>query len=232
MTADPADRSPGEGLRTATDAAPEDTQKTYDEWVESGAYDIDVASWGYQIPERLAAMIANAANDAGVAAAALSVLDAGCGTGRGGTALRAVGIERVVGGDFSERSLEEARASEAYDEVVPLDLNGPLDFDDEHFSAVMSAGVFTYIADSGPALQELLRVVEVGGLVVFSQRTDLWHSRRFDDVIDALTDAGLCTADISDPVPYLPGHPDFGDEVAVRLARLRRTAATISRRVA
>lgn len=226
MTADATDRPGGDLLGAAAKATPETTRATYDDWVAGGGYDGDVASWGYQIPERLAALVTSA--DSG----GQSVLDAGCGTGRGGVALRAVGVGRVVGGDFSERSLVEARASQAYDEVVPLDLNEPLAFDDAHFSAAMSAGVFSYIADSEPALRELLRVVEVGGLVVFSQRTDLWEARRFDDVINGLVGAELCTADISDPVPYLPGHPDFGDDVGVRLVQLRRAATTISRRVA
>lgn len=231
-------RPAGEGLGAASEAAPSAVRAQYDDWVAGGEYDDDVAGWGYDIPERLTELIVAHFADHGTRTATVArsesrrtVLDAGCGTGRAGAALRRAGFESIVGGDFSETSLAVARERDTYTAVVPLDLNQPLSFDDARFDAVLSSGVFSYVADSEPALRELLRVVEVGGLVTFSQRTDLWESRAFGDVLAALTNDDVCTAEVTGPVPYLPGHPDFGEDVGVRLVQLTRRAVPINRRV-
>ncbi len=109
-----------------------------------------------------------------------------------------------------------------YDDVVELDLNQPLDFADAQFRAVVSVGVFSYLADSEATIRELLRVVRVGGPVVFTQRTDLWEEREFASLLRSLADAGVCDVSVSPPEPYLPQHPEFGGEIGIRYATLTR----------
>lgn len=199
-----------DGLAAESDATPDEIASYYDDWAGSGGYDDDVAGWGYQAPERVAAMAADHLRDDPGA-----VLDAGCGTGRAGSALRAVGITDLTGGDFTPASVDAARARGVYDQVDHLDLNARLEFDDDVFAVVVSVGVFSYLADTAATIRELLRITAPGGAVIFTQRTDLWTERECDSLIAALVDDGLCTATMSDPQPYLPQHPEFGDEIGI-----------------
>jgi predicted TPR repeat methyltransferase len=196
------------GLAAEWNAPPEEIADYYDDWAASGGYDTDVASWGYEAPERVAAMVVERS-------APGEVLDAGCGTGRVGVALRAAGVDDIIGGDFTPASIEVARSLGVYRSVGHLDLNGPLDFATDRFSAAVSVGVFSYVADTGAALAELLRVVRPGGTVIFTQRTDLWHERSCDAVIQSFVDSGDCVAHMSEPSPYLPGHPEFGADISI-----------------
>lgn len=199
----------GAGLAGASHAAPEEIADLYDVWAAAG-YDDDVADWGYEAPEYVAALVAAHFGDS-----VGEVLDAGCGTGRVGAALHAVGFRDVVGGDFTPASIEAARARGVYTEVDHLDLNGRLDYADDRFAATVSVGVFSYLTDTAATVRELLRVVRPGGVVIFTQRTDLWRERNCDELLRSLVDDGFCIATTSEPQPYLPGHPDFGDSIRI-----------------
>lgn len=85
-----------------------------------------------------------------------------------------------------------------------------------------SVGVFSYVRDTAATVAELLRVVQPGGSVIFTQRTDLWDQRDDAGLVRRLQDAGDCTAVVSEPMPYLPGHPDFGTEIGIRHVTLTR----------
>ena len=154
------------------------------------------------------------------------MLDAGCGTGRVGSALVDAGVDDIVGGDFTTKSIEAARARGVYASVDHLDLNAPLGYDDDRFAAAVSVGVFTYVADAAATLRELVRVVQPGGIVVFTQRTDLWDDRDMDGVLERLAASGACDVTISDPAPYLPRHDEFGDDIGIRYVTLTVANAT------
>ncbi|NND73575.1 MAG: class I SAM-dependent methyltransferase [Ilumatobacter sp.] len=204
------DQQPGAGpsnLSAQFAASTEDVADMYDGWADS--YDDDLDGWDYTVPDRLAARLAAAGLLDG------EVLDAGCGTGRSGVALREAGATNVLGADLSPASLLVAERRGVYRSTMAVDLKQPLPFVDDRFIAAMSAGVFSYVGDPEPVLRELLRVVRAGGVVTFSQRTDLWPMYDCDAVIARLVDEGVCTADVSGPLPYLPLHPEFGDEIGV-----------------
>ncbi len=177
----------------------------YDDW--SSSYDDDVRSWGYAVPERLAATLARRCQPGGV-----TVLDAGCGTGLSGEALRGAGFESLVGIDVSPASLELASARGIYADLAVVDLTAPLPLTDDAVDAAMSAGVFTYLPDPEASLRELARVTR--GPVVISQRTDLWETRSMDEVVGRLRADGM-TIDVGEPLPYLPGHPEYADDIRV-----------------
>jgi predicted TPR repeat methyltransferase len=211
--ADMSERGVGdEGLVSGFEASPAEVAALYDTWAEAN-YDDDLTSWGYDAPERIAAKIAQ--HLASTPTHGSGVLDAGCGTGRVGAALHALGIADLVGGDFSAASVEVARSRAVYDDVTHLDLNEPLPFDDDRFAGVTSVGVFSYLADSESTIRELLRVVAPTGVLIFTQRTDLWVERDFDRLIESLVGSGSCTATVSEPIVYLPGHAEFGTDIGV-----------------
>lgn len=204
----------GTGLAAQAAADPADVSAMYDDWAQV-RYDADLAEWGYEAPAQVAERLAAAVTDG-------PVLDAGCGTGLVGVELHRRGVGPLIGGDFSAVSVEIARGRGVYDDVVELDLNAPLDFDDREFRAVVSVGVFSYLTDSEATIRELIRIVEPGGRVLFTQRTDLWDERGFSALLRRLADAGLCDVNVTEPQPYLPEHPEFGGEIGIRYATLIR----------
>jgi predicted TPR repeat methyltransferase len=179
----------------------------YDDWAQS--YDDDLASWSYQAPAVVAEIVIGRLPDAG------SVLDVGCGTGLVGRALRARGFAgRMVGLDISHASLDIARQGGAYASLERADLQQRLTFDDDSVDAVVCVGVMTYLPEVEAVWRELARVARPRGLVVATQREDLWHTRSCQSVVDRLQDDGVWTdLEITGPAPYLPQGYGGGTEV-------------------
>ena len=212
--ADDALGEAGEGLAAQFDAAPADVAALYDDWVMT-RYDADLAAWGYDAPACAAELMSSLVSEG-------PVLDAGCGSGLVGGELRVRGLAPILGGDFSAASVETARSRGVYSEVMELDLNRPLPFADGEFRAVASIGVFSYLTDSEATIRELLRVVQVDGPVVLTQRTDLWVERDFARLLNDLDDEGVCDVAVSPAEPYLPLHPEFGNAIGIHYVTLTR----------
>lgn len=187
----------------------------YDDWVDT--YESDVGSWSYDAPDVVAGLVRTHTPDAE------RVLDAGCGIGMSGRALRSAGFDGVLHGvDVSPASIAKAVASDRYDECGVADLQQPLDIADDSFDALMCVGVMTYVPDVLACWREFARVVRPGGVVVATQRDDIWADRDTQGAIDALVADGTCEALlVTEARPYLPGNDDFADEVGVRYVVLR-----------
>jgi len=169
----------------------------YNEWAQG--YDDDLTSWSYQAPTVVAATVVTRHPEAG------SALDVGCGTGLVGRALRTRGFTgQILGLDISQASIEIARQCGAYDSVEHADLQQRLPFQDDSVDAVVCVGVMTYLPDVETVWREFARVAGPGGLVVATQREDLWHTRRCQAVVNRLHDEDVWRAlEITGPAPYL-----------------------------
>jgi predicted TPR repeat methyltransferase len=187
----------GDWLHEGT-SDPREVADRYDQWAQR--YDDDLASWSYQAPALVAETVITRHPAAG------SALDVGCGTGLVGRALRARGFAgQILGLDISRASLEIAQQSGAYDSLERADLQQRLAFDNDSVDAVVCVGVMTYLPDVEAAWREFARVARPGGLVVATQREDLWHPRRCQAVVDQLQNEGVWTPlEITGPAPYLP----------------------------
>ena len=197
----------GDWLHQGTSDAREVAHR-YDEWAQS--YDDDLASWSYRAPTVVAETVMTRLP------AAESALDVGCGTGLVGRALRARGFAgRILGLDISPASLEVAEQSGAYEALQPADLQQRLAFEDATFDAVVCVGVMTYLPEVEAVWREFARVARPEGIVVATQREDLWDTRQCQTVVDRLQDEGVWTPlEITGPAPYLPqgygGTPEVG----------------------
>lgn len=193
----PDEVSLGDWLDEGT-SDPREVAGRYDAWARS--YDHDLDSWSYQAPARVAEIVLERLPDA------VSVLDLGCGTGLVGRALRERGFTGVLHGrDISPASLELAGQSGAYQSLEVADLQQRLAFDDDDVDAVVCVGVMTYLPDVEAAWREFARLARPGGLVVVTQREDLWEPRGCQAVVDRLQEEGVWVADeIAGPAPYLP----------------------------
>ncbi|TVP99185.1 MAG: class I SAM-dependent methyltransferase [Roseinatronobacter sp.] len=206
--AEDSSNEPLTSLRAGTTDA-QAVQTYYDDWADS--YDAELDSWHYRAPEDAADLLAPHL------AAGQRVLDVGCGTGLLGRALCARAKVSVDGLDISTASLQQAQRRGLYHQLTQHDLqNLPLPVADNAYDIAASIGVLTYIADAGALLRDLCRAVRSGGMIAFTQRTDLWQERRFDDMIARIEGAGLWQRHhISTPKPYLPGNAEFADDIRV-----------------
>jgi predicted TPR repeat methyltransferase len=155
---------------------------TYDEWAED--YEDDMLSLGYAIPAVAAGFVGRYVPLGG------RVLDAGAGTGLFGGILRVLGYEDLVGIDISERMLEKAGEKDAYHRLHRMALGEPLGFDTSSFSAAVSVGVFTTNHAPPEAFDELVRVVEPEGWVIFSVREDVYRKAGFEEKQTSLEKEG------------------------------------------
>lgn len=180
----------------------DDLRKLYADWAET--YDEDHEFVGFFGHRTAAELLAKYVPYAEVA----PVLDAGAGTGAAGVELARLGFGNLTAIDLSEEMLEQAEAKGAYTQVFRLDLGLPLDtFPMDHFDAAILVGVFSYGQAPAHALDEIVRVVKPGGVVVFTMRTD-FHDENAMGVrakIERLEADGIWTrVEVTDPAAYLP----------------------------
>lgn len=96
------------------------------------------------------------------------VLDAGCGPGKYAEILLARGAE-VIGIDLSPRMIHWAKERNgAKGQYFVHDLNDSLPFEDGEFEIVICPLVLEYIEDWSSVFQEFHRVLQPGGVLVFS----------------------------------------------------------------
>ena len=187
---------------------------------QASTYDSLLASWGYDAPDAVARMLLQSipADDA-----LRTVLDAGCGTGLAGQALRDAGFAgRLLGVDLSPDSVAIAGERGIYDEVVVGDLQQPLAYGDDSVDAVVCVGVLTYVPDVAAIWGEFCRVTRPDGVSVLTQRDDIWRERRCNEILDTFERERRWVAlHLSAPASYLPGNADFGDDIRVRYLAAR-----------
>ncbi len=193
-----------------------EVRKVYDEWAES--YDETLEAWDYRAPAQAADMLhATISADS-------ALLDAGCGTGLTGLALRAAGfIGPVDGIDLSPASLREAEKHGVYRSLRAVDLQTlPLPICDDVYDAVLCVGVLTYVPESEGLLREFARIVRSGGRILITQRDDLFLERGYEAIFKKIADV-VGDVTISGPRLYLPNNPDFGENIKVIYAMMKVT---------
>jgi len=134
----------------------------YDQWAAD--FDRDSELRGGRQPALVSALVMRHVDNTQQG----EILDAGVGTGLVGEFLQVFGYQALVGIDFSEAMLKVAALKNIYTDLQCMTLGEPLAFPDRHFKAVVSAGVFTQKHAPASSLDELVRVTQIGGHIIFS----------------------------------------------------------------
>jgi predicted TPR repeat methyltransferase len=156
----------------------------YDDWAEQ--YDQDLQAFGYSYPPAIAGLVGRYVRERDA-----PILDAGAGTGSVGEILSILGYSRLTGIDLSDGMLAVARAKGVYAELRNQTLGEPLDFADDAFTAVVSAGVMTTGHAPPSCLDELIRVTRPGGHLIFTLSIPAYQEGGFGPKLEAISAKGL-----------------------------------------
>ncbi len=156
----------------------------YEKWAAS--YDAENAAAGFRIPALAPGFFARH-----VPVSDRPILDAGCGTGLAGDNLNILGYRNLVGIDLSCNMLQSAERLGVYRQLERMTLGEHLDFLDDHFAGVISTGVFTEGHAPSSSFDELIRVTEPGGHIVFNVRDDIYEHHGFREKQELLEQQGL-----------------------------------------
>ena len=192
--------------------SPEEIARTYDAWAEG--YEAEMAEVGYRHPTICLALLSRH-----LPAGAGPVLDAGAGTGLIGEWLKIIGHGPVEGVDLSRGMLEVAARKGVYDRLAQGDLTGRLPFEDGRFAGAVCAGVFTTGHVGAEGLDEILRVLRPGGVLVLTVKDKTWAAGVAARV-EALAGAGVVEqVDATPSYSSMPGRADTGPSRVIVLRR-------------
>lgn len=141
--------------------SPEEARAIYDTWSKS--YDADNLARGFRLPFLGAGLLASF-----LGRSQGPLLDAGCGTGLVGDALRLMGYGHVFGCDLSPEMLARAEQSGAYAGLAQTDMGAGLPYEDNHFAGFACIGSFGPGHAPPATLTHLARATRPGGYTVSS----------------------------------------------------------------
>ena len=93
-----------------------------------------------------------------------------------------------------------------------MDLSQHLPFKDAQFTTIACVGTLTYLSPDSGVLTEFVRLAAPGGTIAYNLRTD--HAAAWETAHEMLCAAGKWRLlEKSEPLPYLPDNPDYGEKV-------------------
>ena len=178
----------------------DDTKTLYDDW--AATYDKEMAKedQDYVGPALAAAHVLKHLGTKSIDQN-LEILDAGCGTGLAGIALAQLGAKKLDGVDLSPGMLDIARKAGVYRHLDTADLSTRLVHQDNQYDAVACVGTLTQGHVGPVALDEFVRIVKPGGLIVATVLGYIYESGGYAAKIESLNNQGqakLISADLED----------------------------------
>jgi predicted TPR repeat methyltransferase len=176
-------------------------QSTYDQWAAS--YDSDMVLTGYVHYPVLTGLVCRY-----VPRKDATILDAGVGTGALGSLLNLLGYNNLSGIDMSDGMLAKAAERKCYSDLQRAVLGERLDYVDRSFDAIISTGTFTEGHAPATAFDELVRLLETGGVMIFTMAGMVWEEKGFKAKLMELVSSGaLKLVEVTQPYQPMPYSP-------------------------
>tara|TARA_A100001388_G_C28608026_1_gene421423 strand:- start:107 stop:733 length:627 start_codon:yes stop_codon:yes gene_type:complete len=158
----------------------DEVMKYYDEWGKGNKYNQDMADWNYTGPKETVEVFKKYAFNKNI-----SIFDAGCGSGLVGLELKKFGYKHFHGADLSQKLLDTIPKN-LYQKLIKIDLNKPIDINNNFFDAIMCVGTFTFGHVKPQALDEFIRITKSNGLICFTINEGIYEEYGFDKKIETL----------------------------------------------
>ena len=158
----------------------DEVMKYYDDWGVENKYDKDMEDWNYTGPKETSKIFEKYATNKNI-----QIYDAGCGTGLVGVELKKYGFLNFYGADLSQKLLDLVPKG-LYKSLDKVDLNQPIDIENDTYDAVMCVGTFTFGHVKPHALNEFIRITKNNGLICFTINEGIHEEYGFDKKIEQL----------------------------------------------
>jgi len=156
---------------------PGDKQALFDDWAST--YDQDLVNdLGYVADAEACRLFISLVTDRQA-----RILDAGCGTGLVGRRLKQAGYTDIHGNDYSEKMLDEARATDTYQSLEQHDLTLPVETD-QPYDAAISVGVFAFSVPSAEHLVNITRSLKPDGKAIVTVNGKAWKEADWESKLD------------------------------------------------
>lgn len=165
----------------------EESRKLYDEWAAS--YDSEMIAHDFTGARLVADGVARTLKHTPQSQA--QILDTGCGSGAVGIELQKLGFKTIDGLDLSEGMLGVARKTGAYRKLEIADLTQRLDVEDGKYDVLTCCGTFTHGHLGPEPLDEFVRAVKQGGVLVATVLDSHWVERGFEKKVESLAQDGI-----------------------------------------
>ena len=160
----------------------DEVMKYYDEWGDKDKYNKDMVDWNYTGPKETAEIFNKYEKNKDTL-----IFDAGCGTGLVGMELKKYSFKNFHGADLSQTLLDTV-PKYLYQKLAKVDLNKPIEVEDNFYGGVMCVGTFTYGHVKPNALDQFIRITKAGGLICFTINEGIHEEYGFDKKIQKLTE--------------------------------------------
>ena len=160
----------------------DEVMKYYDEWGDKDKYNKDMVDWNYTGPKETAETFNKYEKNKDTL-----IFDAGCGTGLVGLELKKYSFKNFHGADLSQTLLDTV-PKDLYQKLVKINLNKPIEVEDNFYGGVMCVGTFTFGHVKPNALDEFIRITKPGGLICFTINEGIHEEYGFDKKIQKLTE--------------------------------------------
>ena len=157
-----------------------EVMKYYDEWGDKNKYNKDMVDWNYTGPKETAETFNKYEKNKDTL-----IFDAGCGTGLVGIELKKYSFKNFHGADLSQTLLDTV-PKDLYQKLVKVDLNKPIEVENNFYGGVMCVGTFTFGHVKPNALDEFIRITKPGGLICFTINEGIHEEYGFDKKIISL----------------------------------------------
>ena len=160
-----------------------EVMRYYDEWGDKDKYNKDMVDWNYTGPKETAETFNKYEKNKDTL-----IFDAGCGTGLVGLELKKNSFKNFHGADLSQTLLDTV-PKDLYQKLVKVDLNKPIEVENNFYGGVMCVGTFTFGHVKPNALDEFIRITKPGGFICFTINEGIHEEYGFDKKIDILKDS-------------------------------------------
>ena len=161
----------------------DEVMKYYDEWGDKDKYNKDIVDWNYTGPKETAETFNKYEKNKDTL-----IFDAGCGTGLVGLELKKYSFKNFHGDDLYQTLLETVQ-KDLYQKLVKVDLNKPIEVEDNFYGGLMCVGTFTFGHVNPNALDDFIRITNPSGLICFTINEGIHEEYGFDKKIDILKDS-------------------------------------------